>query len=96
MALAHSAAVNELQILRDDLLGVPQVRQVFAQADSKHLAALIVLDEYDRVAEKKILKIEADLIDAFPWFDVDFDVVYLGGRPVAEVVSPKGFQLFAR
>jgi len=93
MALARSAGVSELHILRDDLVGVPEVKQVFVKSDRQSLSVLIILDEYDRKAERKIVKIEADLIDAYPWLDIDFDVVYLSGRPLADVVSPKGFQL---
>ena len=96
MALAHPTAISELQILREDLSAIPEVLQVFAQNDTKHLAALIILDNYDREAESKILDVESALIEAFPWLDVDFDVVYLAGRSMAEVVSPKGFQLIAR
>jgi hypothetical protein len=93
MALARTAGVNELHILKDDLAHVPQVKQVFAQSDAQSLSVLIILDEYDRVAERKIIQIEAALVDAYPWIDIDFDVVYLCGRLLTDVVSPKGFQL---
>lgn len=97
MALAHSTAINELHILKDDLSAVPQVKQVFARTDSRtSLTVLVILDEYDRRAEKKIVEIESQFLDAYPWLDVDFDIVYLAGRSMADVVIPKGFQLFAR
>jgi hypothetical protein len=93
MALARTAGVSEFHILRDDFAKVPQVKQVFVQQERHSLSVLIILDEYDRKAEKKILQIEADFIDAYPWLDIDFDLVYLNGRALADVVSPKGFQL---
>ena len=97
MALAHSTGTHELQVLKDDLASVPAVELVFANTDSrKWLSVLIVLDKYDTKAERKIVEIEGQFIEAFPWFDVDFDIVYRDGRQLTDVVSPKGFQLFAR
>jgi hypothetical protein len=93
MVLARTAGVNELHILRDDLAGVSEVKYVFVVSERQSLSVLIILDEYDRKAERKIVKIQGDFVDAYPWLDIDFDVVYLRGRAVADVVSPKGFQL---
>lgn len=82
--------------MRDDLASVQQIEQVFVQTGASSWSVLLIVDKYDAKAEKKIIEVEGELIDAFPWLDVDFDVVYRDGRPLADVVSPKGFQLFAR
>jgi hypothetical protein len=93
MAIARTTGVNELQVLKDDLAQIPQVKQVFVKSDRQSSCVLIILDDYDRRAERKIVEVEASFVDAYPWLDIDFDVVYLRGRPLADVVSPKGFQL---
>lgn len=96
MALAHSTKLNEIQVLQAELSAIPRIEQAFAQRDANSLVVLVILDTYDRKVEADIIEIEGHLIDDFPWLDIDFDVVFRCGRDLADVVSPKGFQLFAR
>ena len=96
MALAHSTGANELQVLQEELLAIPEVEQVFVQYSKSSLAALVVVAEHDIQLENKLAGIEGRISDSFPWLEVDFDIVLLQGRNLTDVVSPKGFQLFAR
>ncbi len=96
MALAHSTRANELQVLQEELLAVSEVEQVFVQYSKTSLAALIVVADHDPKLETKLAEIEGQISDSFPWLEVDFDVILLQGRQLTDVVSPKGFQLFAR
>ena len=96
MALAYSTRPTELQFLTEQLSAIESVRQAFVQTTQDSLVALIVLDEYDAETERRLVDIEGKLIDACPWLDIDFDVLFLGDRQLSDVVSPKGTLLFAR
>jgi hypothetical protein len=96
MALAHSTRASELQVLRDELCAVGAVEQVWVQSSENALSVLIAIPEHDPKLEARLAKIEGMITDSFPWLAVDFDIVLLQGRQLLDVVSPKGFQLFAR
>jgi hypothetical protein len=93
MAIARTSAFGELQVLKEDLAQISGITHVFVQTEQNSLCVLIILDEYDRKIERKIIDVESSIIEAYPWLDIDFDLVYLQGRALADVVSPKGFQL---
>ena len=97
MALAHSTRANELQVLQEELSSVAEVQQVFVQQSSSNsLDVLIVVPDHDVELERRLAEIEGQIADSFPWLNLDFDIVLLQGRQLSDVVSPKGFQLFAR
>jgi hypothetical protein len=96
MSLAHATRANELQVIQDELGAIPEVAQVSVQTSQTTISLLIVIPDHDLVLEKRLAELEGQLSDSFPWLEIDFDIVWLQGRELAEVVSPKGFQLFAR
>jgi hypothetical protein len=96
MALAHLPRATEVQILRDELIAIPEVQQVFIQSEDSYLGVLIMIPHHDSAVEKTIAEIEGAMSDQFPWLTIDFDIVFLQGRNSADVVSSRGFQLFAR
>jgi hypothetical protein len=96
MSLAHSTWSSELQVLHEELSSVSDIQQAFVLASKTSLEVLIVLPHHDVQLERRIAEIEGKMVDSFPWLSIDFDVVLLQGRHLPDVVSPKGFQLFAR
>jgi hypothetical protein len=96
MALASSTRTSELQVLHEELCSVPEVQQVFVQSSKTSLDVLIVLPHHDVQLERRIAEIEGQIVESFPWLNVDFDVVLLQGRQLSDIATPKGFQLFAR
>jgi hypothetical protein len=96
MAIANVTRASELQVLHEELSSVADVQQVFVQASKSSLNVLIVLPHHDVQLERRLAEIQGRLSDAFPWLTIDFDIVLLQGRHLSDVVSPKGFQLFAR
>lgn len=96
MALAHSTRANELQALQEELSSVTEIEQVFVQTSQNSIAVLIAAPDHDVNLERRLAEIEGQLADSFPWLDIDFDIVLLQGRQLSDVVSPRGFQLFAR
>lgn len=95
MALA-SATRSEMQVLHEELLSVSEIQQVFVRNTKTSLDVLIALPHHDVALERKLAHIQGELTDAFPWLNIDFDIVLLQGRSLSDVVTPKGFQLFAR
>jgi hypothetical protein len=96
MVLPNITRPTELQMLQEELSSIPEVQQVFVQSSKTSLDVLIALPHHDVQLERRIAEIEGQIADSFPWLAVDFDVVLLQGRQLSDVVSPKGFQLFAR
>lgn len=96
MALANVSRASELQVLYEELFSVPSIQQVFVQASKTTLDVLIALPQHDMELERRLAEIQGRLMDFFPWLAIDFDIVLLEGRHLSDVVSPKGFQLFAR
>ncbi len=96
MALAYSTRTSELQVLQQLLLSVPEVEQAYAQSGDDSLRVLVILPDHDESVERRLAEIEGQMIDSFPWLDVDFDVVLRGNRQLSDVVDPKGFQIFTR
>jgi hypothetical protein len=95
MALAR-ATRSEMQVLHEELLAVPEIQQVFVRNTKASLDVLIALQHHDVALERKLAEIQGELTDALPGLNIDFDIVMLQGRPLSDVVTPKGFQLFAR
>jgi hypothetical protein len=98
MALAHNTSVrlSEVQLLQEHLSTIKEVEQAFAKSSRESLSVLIVLPEHNSAVERRLAEIEGQLIDSFPWLEVDFDIVLRSDRDITELVSPKGFQLLAR
>jgi hypothetical protein len=96
MALAHLPRATEVNILRDEFLAISEIQQVFVLSQDSSLSVLIMIHQHDLAVERRIAEIEGAMSDQFPWLAIDFDIVFLQGRNPADVVSPRGFQLFAR
>ena len=66
----------------------------FSSFISKCAFCLVVLPEHNREIERRLAEIEGEIIDSFPWLDVDFDIVLRYGRDIRDLVHPNGFQIF--
>lgn len=88
---------NPASIVRDVFVDVPAIEQVFLSNDGdRGLAALVVIDAKDFAVLRRIFECEITIINALPGNPINFDVVIRDGRPLGDVVSPRGRLLFQR
>jgi hypothetical protein len=83
--------------MHDVFSGVAEIEQVFLSNDGDSgLGALIVVDQKDYTALRRIFELETDIIKALPDTKITFDVVIRDGRSLGDVVSPRGRLLYQR
>lgn len=92
----HAQAVNEFHMVKDELFAIPEVERVFVNSVQSSLEVTVIIPDSNPAVLDRVVSVESDLINAFPWLEVDFDIVFRCGRPLNEVVSPRGTLLFAR
>ncbi|PYV67957.1 MAG: hypothetical protein DMG96_37775 [Acidobacteria bacterium] len=80
-------------MVRDLLAAIPEVEQAYAESSRDSLSVLVVVPDKNEDVQSKIFKAEAELIDAFPSLDIDFDVVFRCDREFRDIVSPSGVRL---
>jgi hypothetical protein len=97
MASANAIAVSPVTAIRDALYEVPEIEQAFVYLDGEQsIAVLTVMAEKDYEAQDRIFDAEKEIIESLPGIKVTFKTVVRCGRPLGELVSPKGNQLFSR
>jgi hypothetical protein len=89
-------AVSPVSVIRDALSDVPEVEQVFVEVVERSIAVLAVMAEKDYEAQHRLFAVEQEIIESLPGIRVTFKLVVRCGRPLRELVSPKGSLLFAR
>ena len=95
MALAVPVR-TEMQMIRDCLFSIAGVQRVFVNSENGMYSILVVVhDKNDPNVQSGLYEKEAEIVNAFPAADFDFDVVFLCGRHLKDVVSPSGTELFA-
>lgn len=90
------AAVSPAHTVRAALEALPEVEQVFLVQYDRSLDVLTVIDQKDYDAMGRIFDREQEIIEALPGIEVSFDLVIRSGRPLRQVVEPRGTLLFAR
>lgn len=96
MASTYSVAVNPATVIRDVLRELNEVEQVFVYRENDCLSVLAVMDQKNHDAMRRLFAKEAEIVAALTGMQVNFDLVLRCGRPLSEVVSPRGTLLFAR
>jgi hypothetical protein len=92
-----TAVMSPQHAVRDALFAVPEVEQVYIwMTGSDRVTVLTVIGERNYAAQKRIFRAEAEIIDALPGIEIGFDVVIRDGRPLRDLISPRGTLLFAR
>lgn len=94
MAFA-APALSQAQMIRNSLFSIKGVERVFINNDRSRYGVLIVLPEMNRDIERQVFAREQEIITAFPDSDFDFDIVFLCGRELRDIISPKGKEVFA-
>jgi hypothetical protein len=95
--VATYVATNPASVVRDVFVDAPAIEQVFLSNDGdRGLAALIVINEKDYDVLRRIFDLETEIINALPGTPINFDVVIRDGRPLGDVVNPRGRLLFQR
>lgn len=92
----HAPIVNEFQMVMSELSPIPEVECVFVSSEQSSLLVTVIVPDSNPDVLDKVVSAESNVISAFPWLNVDFDVVFRCGRSLSDVVSPKGSLLFAR
>ena len=95
--LATFIAANPASVVREHFLKIAQIEQVYLSNDGdRGLVALIVVDTKDYTLLRNIFELEAKIIEALPGTPINFDVVIREGRPLGNVINPRGRMLFQR
>lgn len=88
---------NPASVVRDVFSGVAEIEQVFLSNDGdRGIATLIVIGEKNYDVLQHIFDLESNIIKALPGTPINFDVVIRDGRPLGEIVNPRGRLLFQR
>jgi hypothetical protein len=98
MALhAQVQVLSELHMVKDELFAIPEVERVFVSSGPPNVFdVMVIIPDNNSDVLDKIISVESDIIKAFPWLEVDFDIIVRSGRAWNEIVSPDGSLLFAR
>jgi len=76
---------------------IKAVEQVYLSDDGdRGLMALVVIDDKDYEVLRRVFESEAVIINALPGTTINFDVVIRTGRPLGDVLTPRGRLLFQR
>jgi hypothetical protein len=95
--LAVYVAADPASVVRTAFLDVAEIEQVYLSNDGdRGLVALIVVDVKDYPVLRRIFDLEKNIINSLPGTPINFDVVIRDGRPLGDVVSPRGRLLFQR
>ncbi|HLH08945.1 MAG TPA: hypothetical protein VKW78_17020 [Terriglobales bacterium] len=91
------APVTPASAIRDTLIGIPEIEQVFLEPEGERgISVLVVIDKKDYPTQRRIFEKEIEIGDSFPAMEISFSLVIRDGRPLRDVVSPRGTVLFAR
>ncbi|HEX8817712.1 MAG TPA: hypothetical protein VF753_19635 [Terriglobales bacterium] len=96
MAL-QAPVLNEFQMITKELSAIREVECAFIDSTGHSgILVTVILPNSDPSALDKVVNAESNVMNAFPWLNIDFEVVLRAERALHEVVSPKGSLLFAR
>lgn len=95
--LATFVAANPASVVRDYFFKVAEIEQVYLSNDGdRGIVVLIVIDTKNYDLLRHIFELEAKIIESLPGSPINFDVVIREGRPLGNIVSPRGRMLFQR
>jgi len=95
--LATYVAQNPASVVREVFSDVQEIEQVFLSNDGdRGLVALVVVPEKKYEVLRRIFDLETKIINALPGTPINFDVLIRDGRPLGNIVSPRGRLLFQR
>lgn len=83
-------------MVKDELFAIDQIERVYVQSTQSSFEVTIIVRDSDPIILDRLATIEKNVVDAFPWLAVDFDIIFRANRPLNDVVTPKGSLLFAR
>jgi hypothetical protein len=92
----YAPVMTEFHMVKDELFCIPEVERVFVNSDQSRFDVTVILPDSNPDVLDKVVSVEASVIKAFPWLEVDFDIIFRCGRTLNDVVSPHGSLLFAR
>ena len=96
MATAVMSA-SPAHVVRDALFAIARVEQVFVSSSTDGgISVLTVVGDRDYAVQKQIFRTEAEIIHSLPGIEVGFELVIRDGRPLDQLISPRGTLLFAR
>lgn len=92
-----TSVLSPAHVVRDALSALPEVEQVYIwTTGDNRITVLTVIGDRNYAAQKRIFRAEAEIIEALPGVEIGFDLVIRDGRPLRELISPRGTLLFAR
>jgi hypothetical protein len=94
--LAALATIGPSALVREVFHPLPAVEQVFVETVGNGVNITTITDQKDAAVLQQIFDAEARIIDALPDLQLSFDVILRLGRPLRELIAPKGTSLFSR
>lgn len=97
VASAGALAVSPITAVRDTLYEIPEIEQAYVYVDGERSFALLtVMADKNDDAEARIFQAEKEIIENLPGLRITFKLVVRCGRPLGELITPKGNLLFSR
>lgn len=96
MATEAATTATPQGVIWNGLHEIPEIEQVYVLAREHALSVLEVVDQPDHAVERRIFRREAEIINALPGIAVSFELVFRCGRPLGQVITPRGNLLFSR
>ncbi len=95
--MATYALTSPANVIRDTFRNVAEIEQVYLATDGEDgIFAMIVVDAKDYPTLRRIIDLETSIINTLPGTPIEFDIVIREGRPLGDIVSPRGRLLFQR
>lgn len=89
--------LSPAHVVRDALSVLPEVEQVYLWTTGENrVTVLTVVENRDYASLEQIFDAEAEIINALPGIEIGFDLIIREGRPLNQLISPRGTLLFAR
>src|SRR5579872_3605338 len=88
------AAVSPAYAIREGLAELREIEQAFLCPQDRRIGVLVVINEKDYDAMSRIFEREREIVEALPGIDVNFELIIRNGRPLQEIVQPRGTLLF--
>lgn len=96
MATVVANPTNEMQFMRDALLSIPEIEQVYVRPGRGRVDLLVVLPDANPEVQRALSRAELQIIESYPGTEFEFDAVFRCGRPLRDIATPSGTLLFTR
>ena len=90
MASTVASQALEIDAIRVALAEIQEIQSAYLVTRSNKFSVTMVVPTKDYDVENRICDVQLRLMDQFPNYFFDFNIVPLNGRKAADVVTPSG------